>query len=160
MRELYLKPFERIVARAKPWAMMCAYNRINGVYASEHRQLLREILREEWGFDGIVISDWGAVKNRAFSLLASVELCMPYQQEAYGQLENAYREGLIDDGAVDEAVERLLAFLERTKAVYEPHEIDFEGHDELAVQAACEAITLLKNERDVLPLQPGGCGRV
>ena len=64
--------------------MMCAYNRINGVYASEHRQLLREILREEWGFDGIVISDWGAVKNRAFSLLASVELCMPYQQEAYG----------------------------------------------------------------------------
>ena len=146
MRELYLKPFERIVARAKPWAMMCAYNRINGVYASEHRQLLREILREEWGFDGIVISDWGAVKNRAFSLLASVELCMPYQQEAYGQLENAYREGLIDDGAVDEAVERLLAFLERTKAVYEPHEIDFEGHDELAVQAACEAITLLKNE--------------
>ena len=57
-------------------------------------------------------------------------------------------------------LERLLAFLERTKAVYEPHEIDFEGHDELAVQAACEAITLLKNERDVLPLQPGGCGRV
>ena len=82
MREIYLKPFEIIVREAKPWSMMCAYNRVNGIYASEHKQLLQEILRDEWGFDGIIVSDWGSVKHRAYALLASVDLCMPYQEEA------------------------------------------------------------------------------
>lgn len=148
---MYLKPFEILVRKAHPWSIMCAYNRINGVYASEHKQLLNDILRQEWGFDGIVISDWGAVKNRAYSLLASVEMCMPYQEEAYGQLQEAYEQGLIDEGVIDEALTRLFRFYERTKTVYEESSIDFEAHHRVAVQAAREAVTLLKNEKSALP---------
>lgn len=151
MREIYLRAFEGVVKNAVPWSVMCAYNRINGIYASEHRQLLQEILRDEWGFDGIIISDWGAVKNRAYSLLASVEMCMPYQEEAYGQLEEAYNSKLISDEMIDEAVHRLLRFYERTKQ--ETQEIcNFDVHHELALKAARESIVLLKNDGHALPL--------
>ncbi|MGN0250676.1 MAG: glycoside hydrolase family 3 C-terminal domain-containing protein [Oliverpabstia sp.] len=153
MREIYLRAFEGMVKHAAPWSIMCAYNRINGIFASEHRQLMQDILREEWGFDGIIISDWGAVKNRAYSLLASIEMCMPYQEEAYGQLQEAYDKRLIDDEVVDEALRHLFRFYERTTAD-RPQEIcDFEQHHELALQAAREAIVLLKNENHVLPLK-------
>lgn len=152
LREIYFRPFEMVVKEAKPWSIMCAYNRLNGVYASEHRQLLKEILREEWGFDGIVISDWGAVKNRAYSLLASVEMCMPYQEEAFGQLQEAYQEGVIDDEVIDGALERLFTFYDRTKGVYSPASCDFEKHHELAVEAEKKSIVLLKNEDHALPL--------
>lgn len=160
LREVYLKPFEILVRKAHPWSIMCAYNRINGVYASEHKQLLNDILRQEWGFDGIVISDWGAVKNRAYSLLASVEMCMPYQEEAYGQLQEAYEQGLIDEGVIDEALTRLFRFYERTKTVYEESSIDFEAHHRVAVQAAREAVTLLKNEKSALPILKGQIKRL
>lgn len=154
LREIYLKPFETIVKEAKPWSIMCAYNRLNGVLASEHKQLLNDILREEWGFDGIVISDWGAVKNRACSLLASIEMCMPYQEEAYGQLQEAYEKGIIDDEIVDAALERLFLYYDRTKSVYEPSVCDFEKHHEIAVEAARKSMVLLKNEESILPLDP------
>lgn len=152
LREIYLKPFEIMVKEAKPWSMMCAYNRLNGVFVSEHKQLLNDILREEWGFDGVIISDWGAVKNRAYSLLASIELCMPYQQAAYGQLQEAYEKGLIDDEVIDAALERLFLFYERTKGVYEPFQCDFEKHHEIAVKASEKSLVLLKNEDQLLPL--------
>ena len=151
MREVYLKAFEGVVKNASPWSIMCSYNRINGVFASENGWLLDEVLRKEWGFDGIVISDWGSVKNRALSLLASVEMCMPYQEEAYGQLKEAYEKGLINDEIVDEAVERLLAFYERTNK--EKGKLcDMQKHHELALRAARESIVLLKNEGRILPL--------
>lgn len=152
LREIYLRPFEIMVKESAPWSIMCSYNRLNGVYASEHRQLLNDILREEWGFDGIVISDWGAVKNRAYSLLATVEMCMPYQKEAYGQLEEAYQSGLIDDEVIDAALERLFRYYSRTRSVYEPTECDFEAHHELAEEAAADSFVLLKNEDHALPL--------
>ena len=152
LREIYLRPFEIMVKESRPWSIMCSYNRLNGVYASEHRQLLREILREEWGFDGIVISDWGAVKNRAYSLLASIEMCMPYQEEAFGQLKEAYESGLIDDAVIDEALTRLFRYYDRTKGVYEAKECDFQKHHELAVKAAEKSFVLLKNENQTLPL--------
>lgn len=155
LRELYLKPFEIIVKEAGPWSIMCAYNRLNGIFASEHKQLLDDILRKEWGFDGIVISDWCAVKNRAYSLLASIEMCMPYQEEAYGQLKEAYEQGIITGALIDEAIVHLFTFLERTKTVYQPWEIDFTRHGEIARRAANEAMTLLKNENNALPLVPG-----
>lgn len=156
LRELYLKPFEMMVREARPWSIMCSYNRLNGVYASEHKQLLNDILREEWGFDGIIISDWGSVKNRAYSLLASIELCMPYQEEAYGQLQEAYEQGVIDDSVIDAALERLFRFYHRTKGVYVPSVCDFGAHHALAVEAAKKSIVLLKNQDDFLPLSRDG----
>lgn len=151
MREIYLLPFEKIVKKSNPWSIMCAYNRINGVYASESKLLLNDILRDEWGFDGVVISDWCAVKNRAYSLLASIELCMPYQEEAYGQLEEAYNKGDITKEDIDSAVDRLLTFYDRTKEKPATPEIDFEAHHEIALKAAREAITMIKNN-GALPL--------
>lgn len=153
MREIYLKPFELIVKNARPWSIMCAYNRINGVYASEHRQLLNDILRDEWGFDGIVVSDWWAVKNRAYSLSATLDICLPYQGEALGELADAYDTGLINDEMVDAAVLRLLHFHARTQRVYQPSAIDFERHHTVALKAANKAMTLLKNENQRLPIR-------
>ena len=152
LREIYLRPFEIMVKESAPWSIMCSYNRLNGVFASEHKKLLIDILREEWGFDGIVISDWGSVKNRAYSLLASVEMCMPYQEEAYGQLQEAYESGVIDDEVIDEALTRLFDFYERTRGVYETSACNFEEHHELAVEAAEKSFVLLKNENQALPL--------
>lgn len=152
LREIYLRSFEIVEKESRPWSIMCSYNRLNGVYASEHKQLLQEILRDEWGFDGIVISDWGAVKNRAYSLLASIEMCMPYQEEAYGQLKEAYEQGIIDDEVIDEALTRIFRYYDRTKSVYEEKECDFQKHHELAVEAAAKSFVLLKNENNALPL--------
>lgn len=153
MRELYLRPFEKVVKNANPWSIMCSYNRINGILASEHHQLMQEILRDEWGFDGIIVSDWGAVRNRAYSLLASIELCMPYQEEAFGQLQEAYDKHTIDDEVVNEAVRHLLRFYERTMTDREQMVCDFEQHHELALQAARESVVLLKNEKHALPIR-------
>lgn len=152
MREVYLAPFERIVKKSDPWSIMCSYNRINGVHASESKLLMDDILRQEWGFDGVIISDWGAVKNRAYSLKASVELCMPYQEEDFGILKDAYEKGSITDAEIDGAVDRLLTWYDRTKEPPEDPQIDFEGHHEIALRAAREAVTLLKND-GVLPLK-------
>lgn len=153
LREIYLKPFEITVKEAKPWSIMCSYNRINGVYASEHKELMNDILREEWGFDGMIISDWGAVHNRAYSLRASLEMCMPNQEEAYDQLKDAYEKGLIDDEMIDAAVMRIFKYYDRTKTIYEKHSCDFEAHHELAEEAARKSIVLLKNKDQVLPLK-------
>lgn len=160
MREIYLRPFEIMTKESAPWSMMCSYNRVNGVYASEHKQLLQEILRDEWGFDGIIISDWGSVKNRAYSLLASIEMCMPYQEEAFGQLKEAYGSGLIDDEVIDAALTRLFLYYERTKGVYEASECDFGKHHELAVEAAKKSFVLLKNEDHALPLKKDSLKKV
>lgn len=152
LREIYLRPFEIMVKESAPWSIMCSYNRLNGVFAAEHKKLLVDILREEWGFDGIIISDWGSVKNRAYSLLASVEMCMPYQEEAYGQLQEAYESGIIDDEVIDEALARVFDFYERTKGIYETTACNFEEHHEIAVEAANKSFVLLKNENQALPL--------
>src|SRR3546814_2287677 len=77
LREIYLRAFQRVVERAKPWMMMCSYNRINGVFAAENRWLLTEVLRGEWGFDGVVVSDWGAVRDRVAAVAAGLDLEMP-----------------------------------------------------------------------------------
>lgn len=102
--------------------------------------------------DGIIISDWGAVKDRAYSLLASIEMCMPYQEEAFGQLKDAYEKGIVDDEVIDAALTRLFLYYDRTKTVYEPSECDFGKHHELAIEAANKSFVLLKNENHALPL--------
>lgn len=152
LRETYCRAFE-IALQAKPWTVMCSYNPINGVYASENKHLLQDILRRELGFDGVVVSDWGAVKNRAKSLLAGVDLAMPYEEKFEKQLADWYEKGLISDADIDESIERLRTLVEKYKAAKPLRiaELDDKRKHELAVAAAEQCAVLLKNEGS-LPL--------
>jgi beta-glucosidase len=155
LREIYFKPFEIAVKKAKPWTVMCAYNRLNGIYCSENRFILNDILREEWGFDGFVVSDWGAVHDRVKSLQATLELQMPYCKEDLDALKQAYENGTITDEQIDAAVERLLNIVfmacDNRKSRAKKYNPDI--HHNLAKEVALEAITLLKNEADILPIK-------
>jgi beta-glucosidase len=152
MREIYLLPFEKIVKNASPWSIMCSYNRLNGIYTAESRFLMDKVLRQEWGFDGAVISDWGAVKNRARSLKAKLDICMPPYETAIDELKSGLERGLITEKDIDEAVENVLMLHERTKdGISSPGRIDFESHHEIARAASAESITMLKNN-GILPL--------
>ena len=106
MHEIYLEAF-RIAIQAKPWTVMCSYNPINGVYASENKYLLNDVLRKEFSFSGVVVSDWGAVRDRVKSLKAGVDLSMPDNQEFVPQLEKAERESKLPMKELDESVSRL-----------------------------------------------------
>lgn len=102
LREIYLSAFETVVKEAHPWTMMCSYNRVNGVFASENRHLLTRILREEWGFDGFVMSDWGAVNDRVKGLAAGLDLEMPGSGGINdARIVAAVREGRLDEAVVD-----------------------------------------------------------
>jgi beta-glucosidase len=109
LREIYLSAFETAVKKAKPWTVMCAYNKLNGPYCSEHHQLLVEILKQEWGFDGLVVSDWGAVHDRVAALQGGCDLEMPGPQPRRVQaVVEAVRSGALDEAVLDEAVRRIL----------------------------------------------------
>jgi beta-glucosidase len=157
LREIYLAGFERVVTRAQPWTVMCAYNRVNGTYASQHRWLLTELLREEWGFRGLVISDWGAVADRVAALAAGLDLEMPPNLGVSdAALVAAVRDGELDETALDTSVRRVLELVARAQPpLADPGEVDVEAHHELARQAARESAVLLKNEGGALPLSLG-----
>lgn len=157
-REIYLSNFEIPIKEAKPRTVMCAYNKINGTHCSEHKTLLTDILKDEWGFDGIVISDWGAVNQRVDALKAGLELEMP-ASDGIGEekLINAVQNGSLDETTLDHAVERLLTVI--FKAVENRKEnctYDKEEHHAIAARAAAESMVLLKNEGNVLPLKKSG----
>ena len=155
LHELYLAAFEYAVKEAKPWTVMCAYNRLNGTYASQNHYLLTEVLKEKWGFEGVVVSDWGAVHDRVAALAAGLDLEMPGPQpQRTRAIVEAVRSGELDEAALDAAVERLLSII--GKAQQTPKggtPIDLDAHPALARRIAAEAIVLLKNEGDLLPLQ-------
>ena len=163
LREIYLPGFERVVTQARPWTVMCAYNRVNGVYASENRWLLTEVLRDEWGFDGLVVSDWGAVHKRVSALAAGLDLEMPPNLGASdAEIVAAVRSGELDEAVLDLAVGRVLQLVDRAlggaadggeEATAQPG-FDADGHHALARAAAAECAVLLKNDRSILPLQP------
>jgi len=155
LRELYLPAFERVVRTAAPWTIMCAYNRVNGVYASQHRELLTGILREEWGYDGLVMSDWGAVVDRVAALAAGLDLEMPASGgETDAELVAAVRSGALDEAVLDVAVTRVLTLLERTRAALEdPRSYDADAHHAIAREAAAAGSVLLAND-GLLPLRP------
>ncbi|GAA2077263.1 family 78 glycoside hydrolase catalytic domain [Microbacterium hatanonis] len=156
LREIYLPAFERVVTEANPTSIMSAYNAINGVFASENRWLLTELLREEWGYDGLVVSDWGAIKDRVEALRAGLDLEMPGTgEEGTGAIVAAVREGRLDRGAVDEAVARLAALVERTALPAETEPFDADAHHALARRAAAASVVLLRNEHATLPLVAG-----
>ncbi len=158
LREIYLRPFEMAVKEAEPWGIMGSYNRVNGSFACENPTLLTEILREEWGFTGIVVTDWYAAKTTNEMALAGLDLEMPGPGRFYGaRLVEAVENGEVPEGVIDEAVKRLLLLLERTNAFEEPlnqpeETLDVSAHRELARTAATEAMVLLKNN-DVLPFK-------
>ncbi len=153
LREIYLAAFETVVKEARPWTMMCAYNRVNGVFASENRHLLTRILREEWGFDGFVMSDWGAVNDRVEGLAAGLDLEMPGSGGVNdAKIVAAVREGRLDEAVVDQAAERILDVVFRYADQRHPHaRFDREAHHAKAAEFAEKCAVLLQNN-GVLPL--------
>lgn len=154
LRELYLAAFERVVRGAHPWAVMSAYNKINGVLASENTFLLKDILRNEWGFGGIVISDWGAISDRIKSLEAGTNLEMPESGEYRRKnLISALKTGKLSEATLNEAVDQLLTVIQKAhQSRKSGARFSAEQHQALAREAAGEAIVLLKNDRRLLPL--------
>jgi len=155
LREIYLAAFERAVTLAKPWTVMCCYNKINGVYGSQNRRTLTDILKEEWGFEGFVVSDWGAVHDQVAAIDAGLDLEMPGPQPHHvQQVVDAVRSGHLSLAALDAAVERLLRIIFRAVETPKGHTtIDIDGHHALARRIAGEAIVLLKNDGGLLPLK-------
>ncbi|WP_194762675.1 glycoside hydrolase family 3 C-terminal domain-containing protein [Microbacterium sp. UFMG61] len=155
LREVYLRGFQRVVEDAQPWTVMCSYNRINGVYASEDPWLLTHVLRDEWGFDGLVVSDWGAVNERVASIAAGMDLEMPSNGgETDAQIIAAVRNGTLAESVVDVATTRIVNLVQKSQAgagdVAGP--LDVDAHHALAREAAGRGIVLLKNERETLPI--------
>ncbi len=153
LREIYLPAFETAVKKGRPWTVMCAYNKLNGAYCSEHRVLLTDILKREWGFDGFVVSDWGAVHDRVKSLQGGLDLEMPGPQPRRTQaVIDAVRAGVLDEAVLDEAARRILDVVFRAAQTPLGGEFDVDGHHALARVAAGEGIVLLKNN-GILPLR-------
>lgn len=154
LREIYLPAFEKAL-EAKPWTVMCSYNLINGVYASENKYILKDILRDEFGYDGLIVSDWGAVHSEFRRILAGLDLGMPYSKGSYDELKSAYEKGYITEEQIDERVRRVLDLIEKTINDKKTVRFDKEKRHENAVKIAKESIVLLKNEDDILPLKGG-----
>lgn len=154
LREIYLAPFETAVKESRPWTVMCSYNRINGVFSSENKRLLTDILRDEWGFDGLVMSDWGAVNDRVEGIKAGLDLEMPTSYEKNDRLIiEAVKSGRLNESELDKCVRRILEMIDRYLENAEPKTLwDMNRHHELARRIESECIVLLKNENEVLPL--------
>ncbi|MEU6458969.1 glycoside hydrolase family 3 C-terminal domain-containing protein [Streptomyces sp. NPDC047065] len=162
LREIYLPAFETVVTKARPWTVMSSYNRINGTYVAESRTLLTGLLREEWGFDGLVVSDWGGVSRRARSLAAGVDLEMPASGgTGTRDIIEAVRSGQLAESDLDLAVTRLLTLVNRAGAGHDAAtKVDADAHHDLAREAALASAVLLKNEEGILPLNPAEGGRI
>ncbi len=164
LRELYLAPFEHIVENAHPWGVMTAYNTVNGTTMSEHRHLVNEVLRGEWGFDGFNVSDWTAARSTVGTIEGGLDVAMPGPKTVYGEaLAQAVRDGEVEEAAVDAAVRNVLRLAARVgilegadPVVTEdqlPSPVDGEA---LAREIARRSFVLVRNENDALPLRPGG----
>ena len=160
LRELYLRAFQRVVTQAQPWTVMCAYNKVNGVYASQHHWLLTDVLRGEWGFGGVVVSDWGAVSDRTAAVAAGLDLTMPGPAgPGDRELVEHVTDGRLDPALLATAAGRVRTLVERATA-RQPGEYDAEAHHDLAREIAGRAIVLLKNDGGILPLAADGTGSV
>lgn len=168
LREIYLAAFETVVKKAQPWTIMCSYNRINGVYSCENDWLLNKVLRDEWGFEGLVMTDWGAMDERVPSLKAGLDLEMP---DCHGETDKlivkAVQSGELEESVLDTAVERILTMVDKyltARKGIDPASMvhplpssvkrgyDVAAHHALAKTTAEQSAVLLKNE-DILPLQ-------
>ncbi len=153
LREIYLASFEYAVKEAKPWTVMAAYNRLNGEYGSENFYLLNDILRADWGYEGLVVSDWGGTNDRVKGLMAGLDLEMPSSGEVNDKkLEKAVEDGTLPLSLVDQSVGRLMALQDKIAPNADPELFHPEKHHRLAREIAADCIVLLKNEDSILPL--------
>jgi len=154
LREIYLAGFEIAVKKGKPWTVMAAYNRLNGIYCCENRWLLQDVLRGEWGFDGIVVSDWGAVNDRVQGVKAGLDLEMPGVPNGNRELiEKALKDGKLTEAELDAVTRRMLQFIDRCSShKKDGYTYDTDAHHTLAMQAAAEGAVLLKNSNGSLPI--------
>ena len=154
LREIYLPAFETAVRKSQPYTVMCSYNKINGTYSSENPWLLTEVLRDEWGFEGYVMSDWGAVNERVPGLKAGLDLEMPTSGGLTDrEIVAAVQDGSLDESVLDQAVERILRITFTWLDNREEQDFTLEADHETARRIAEESMVLLKNE-NVLPLTP------
>ncbi|MER7687239.1 glycoside hydrolase family 3 C-terminal domain-containing protein [Streptomyces sp. NPDC097610] len=157
LREIYLRAFQRVVEEARPWTVMCSYNRINGIFAAENRWLLTEVLRDEWGFDGVVISDWGAVSDRVRAVTAGLDLEMPGNGgRTDAAVVAAAEAGTLDPVLLERSAQRVAALVRKATAGRDDHSFDSEAHHVLAREVAARCVVLLKNEGGLLPLATAG----
>jgi len=155
LREIYLSAFERVVRKSKPWMVMSAYNKVNGVEAWRNPFLLTEILRDEWNFEGVVVSDWWSVQDRVGAAQAGLDLEMPNNSPADVDLQHAVEEGELEESVIDAMATRILTIVDRcVRTRDEKKPADFGAAAELAQRAAAESIVLLKNQGGLLPLDP------
>jgi beta-glucosidase len=153
LNEIYLTAFETAVIKAQPWTVMCAYNKLNGTYCSENHELLVDILKNKWGFEGLVVSDWGAVRDRVAALKGGLDLEMPGPQDNRVQdVVEAVRSGELDEHILDEAVRRILNIVFKAQDRPKDGVFDADAHHILARKIASEGMVLLKNT-GILPLK-------
>lgn len=154
LREIYFPAFEKAVKDAEPWTVMCSYNKVNGEYASENKRLLTDILRDEWGFNGYVMSDWGAVRDRVKGIAAGLDLEMPGSGGANDrQIIEAVKSGKLSEETLDQAVERILNIVCRFRDNRQKEIFNRESDHRKSAEIARRCIVLLKNDNAVLPLK-------
>jgi len=152
LREIYLPAFEKAVKETQPWTVMCSYNKVNGIFASEHHTLLTKILKDEWGFEGLVVSDWGAVRDRVAALRGGLDWEMPGPQDRRVKaIVEAVRFSELAEATLDESVRRILRIVFKAQETPKGSAFDLDAHHSLARKIAAEGMVLLKN--DALPQQ-------
>lgn len=154
LREIYLAAFEKPVRESKPYSVMCSYNMVNGEFLAENRYLLTDVLRDEWGFEGFVVTDWGAVQDRVKGLLAGLDLEMPGINDGnQKKIIAAVQDGTLPEAKLDEAVGNILSFVKRYSENRDENAVfDREKDHTKAADVATECAVLLKNEKNLLPL--------
>ena len=159
LREIYLAAFERAIKIGDPWTVMCSYNLVNGTYASMNKKLLSDILRDQWGFKGLVMTDWGAVTDRVEGVKAGLDLEMPGSGGVNdAKIVSAVRDGQLSEDDLDKAALRVIELIEKgaeIAAKSKDYRYDVDAHHALARKIAAESVVLLKNDEGILPLKPG-----